>query len=124
MENSRIRWRDTGDRWLVAVDYRLVSSGCDFDGSMRAAKTACENMNLKVVEAGARSDTEDATLWRWLTMLINDSLIRWHRVDGGWLVIVARRRLSTRYDFESTIRTAKAAWIASRAGKVVCGQAV
>jgi hypothetical protein len=56
----------------------------------------------------AFANAEDATLWRWLSLMLQDARIRWCMAHGSWLVSVDHRHMATRSTFDEAIREAKA----------------
>ncbi|ALX17268.1 hypothetical protein P350_37440 [Burkholderia cepacia JBK9] len=42
MDDHRIRWRDTDNKWLVSVDNRHVATEQSFDSAIRSAKDAVD----------------------------------------------------------------------------------
>lgn len=114
MEQSRIRWRSGTGRWLVSLDHKHLSTECDFDCAVRAAKAASECGAMVHPMHWRRSDAKDAAVWRWFSLFVGESLIRWHRMRDGWLAIVNHRRLSTEPTFALAIESAKVAWEARR----------
>lgn len=56
----------------------------------------------------AVANTEDASLWRWFSLLLQDSRIRWRLAHGNWLVSIDHRHMATEASFDEAIRAAKA----------------
>ncbi|CAN0628184.1 conserved protein of unknown function [Burkholderia multivorans] len=59
-------------------------------------------------QAAASANAEDASIWRWMSALIDDRRIRWCYAAGKWLVSVDHRHVATDDSFDRAIRTAKA----------------
>jgi hypothetical protein len=56
----------------------------------------------------ATANAEDATLWRWFSLMLQDSRIRWCLAHGRWLVSVDHRHVATEATFDEAMRAAKA----------------
>ncbi|MFM0740541.1 hypothetical protein PQQ51_25145 [Paraburkholderia xenovorans] len=56
----------------------------------------------------AIANMEDASLWRWFSLLLQDSRIRWCVAHGSWLVSVDHRHVATEATFDEAMRAAKA----------------
>jgi len=52
------------------------------------------------------TDKDDATLWRWFSLMYDEGRIRWCRSSDGWLVTVDQKHLATEEDFDTAIRLA------------------
>lgn len=59
------------------------------------------------LDAAAAANAEDASLWRWFSILMEDRRIRWRYMFDNWVVSVDRVRVSTEQTFYDAIRTAK-----------------
>jgi hypothetical protein len=57
-----------------------------------------------------RANAEDAALWRWFALFVQESRIRWCYAQGCWLVSVDHKHLATECDFDQAIRDAKCAY--------------
>jgi hypothetical protein len=57
--------------------------------------------------AAKTANEDDASLWRWFSMLYDDGRIRWCKSAHGWLVSVDHKHLSTEPDFDMAIRVAR-----------------
>jgi hypothetical protein len=57
--------------------------------------------------AACSANADDASLWRWFSALMEDHRIRWCMTDNGWLVSVDHKHVSTEFDFDCAIRSAK-----------------
>ncbi|WP_413197211.1 hypothetical protein [Pararobbsia alpina] len=62
------------------------------------------------LQGRAIANTEDATLWRWFSMLLQDSRIRWRLAHDTWLVSIDHRHVATEATFDDAMRAAKAAF--------------
>ncbi len=61
-------------------------------------------------EAGASSaNADDAAVWRWFSMLMQERRIRWCEAHSVWLVSVDHRHVASRASFDDAIRAAKQA---------------
>ncbi|KDB05937.1 hypothetical protein LIG30_4557 [Burkholderia sp. lig30] len=58
-------------------------------------------------QAAASANAEDASIWRWMSALIDERRIRWCYAAGKWLVSVDHRHVATDDSFDRAIRTAK-----------------
>ncbi|WP_227247546.1 hypothetical protein [Paraburkholderia caribensis] len=56
----------------------------------------------------ANANEEDAALWRWFSLLLQDSRIRWRLTNDTWLVSVDHRHVATEATFDEAVRAAKA----------------
>ncbi|MGT2475112.1 hypothetical protein [Paraburkholderia terrae] len=56
----------------------------------------------------AVANTEDATLWRWFSLMLQDTRIRWRHAHGNWLVSIDHRHVATEATFDEAMRAAKA----------------
>ena len=54
------------------------------------------------------ANAEDATLWRWFSLLLQDSRIRWVLAHERWLVSIDHRHVATEASFDEAMRAAKA----------------
>ncbi|WP_342940560.1 hypothetical protein [Paraburkholderia phymatum] len=55
----------------------------------------------------ATANAEDAALWRWFSMLMQEARIRWCRGHAGYFVSVDHQHVATEADFDAAIRAAK-----------------
>jgi len=55
LEERRIRWCCSGDRWLVSVDNRHVATDSSFDKAIRIAKDNVEGLTRPASQRPARS---------------------------------------------------------------------
>ncbi|WP_259461299.1 hypothetical protein [Paraburkholderia fungorum] len=53
------------------------------------------------------ANVEDAALWRWFSVLLDERRIRWCQSGSGWLVSVDHRHVATHEDFDAAMRIAK-----------------
>jgi hypothetical protein len=58
--------------------------------------------------AAAGANAEDAELWRWFSLLMQDRRVRWCQADDRWFVSVDNRHVATEPSFDEAIRRAKA----------------
>ncbi|BEU27748.1 hypothetical protein [Paraburkholderia terrae] len=56
----------------------------------------------------AVANAEDATLWRWFSLMLQDARIRWRHAHGNWLVSIDHRHVATEATFDEAMRAAKA----------------
>lgn len=59
--------------------------------------------------AAQAANTEDADIWRWFAILVDERRIRWCCAHGKWLVSVDHRHVSTETTFDDAVRSAKLA---------------
>jgi len=59
-------------------------------------------------EAASVANAEDASIWRWLSALVEERRIRWCCSGESWLVSVDHRHVATESNFDRAIRQAKA----------------
>lgn len=57
--------------------------------------------------AASAANADDAGVWRWFSDLVEEHRIRWIFANGGWLVSVDNRHLSTEETFDQAIREAQ-----------------
>jgi hypothetical protein len=55
----------------------------------------------------AAANEDDATLWRWFSLMFEDSRIRWCFARDRWLVSVDHRHVATEASFDEAIRAAR-----------------
>lgn len=91
------------------------SKGSNGTGSSRT-RSDVEGSLLRV-RAQFDANAADAAVWRWFSMLMRESRIRWCCAQGSWLVSVDNVHVATESDFDDAIRSAKAA-----VGDSVCVQ--
>jgi hypothetical protein len=58
-------------------------------------------------EAAAAANAEDASVWRWLSALLEERRIKWRYGFDMWIVTVDRRQMARAPSFDSAIRLAK-----------------
>jgi|GEM_PF-1972141 len=80
---------------------------------MNAPLPICWKNGANAVDMGrlqgvASANAEDAGLWRWFSLMVQDSRIRWCLAHGAWLVSVDHRHVATETSFDEAIRAAKA----------------
>ena len=64
--------------------------------------------DLVRLQARATANAEDASVWRWFSLLQQESRIRWVRAHEGWLVSIDHRHVATEATFDEAMRAAKA----------------
>jgi hypothetical protein len=52
-------------------------------------------------------NAEDASIWRWFALLLEERRIRWCRSSDRWLVSVDNRHVATDSSFDKAIRIAR-----------------
>jgi hypothetical protein len=55
LEERRIRWCCSGDRWLVSVDNRHVATDSSFDKAIRIARNTVQKSKQTISQRPARS---------------------------------------------------------------------
>ncbi|WGS52365.1 hypothetical protein LFL96_29660 [Paraburkholderia sp. D15] len=58
------------------------------------------------LDAAHAANAEDADIWRWFSLLVDENRIRWCRADRSWLVSVDHVHVATEASFDRAIRTA------------------
>jgi hypothetical protein len=58
-------------------------------------------------KAAAAANAEDASTWRWLSLLLEERRIKWRYSFDNWTITVDRKQLATACTFDSAIRLAK-----------------
>jgi hypothetical protein len=59
------------------------------------------------LHAAAAANAEDAAIWRWFSVLLEERRIRWRYAFANWVVNVDRVRVATEPTFDDAIRAAK-----------------
>jgi hypothetical protein len=75
-----------------------------FGGAERNVNPA----DMERLQGRAVANAEDASLWRWFSLLLQDSRIRWCMAHGRWLVSVDHRHVATEATFDEAMRAAMA----------------
>ena len=57
--------------------------------------------------AALAANAEDASIWRWFALLLEERRIRWCCSGNGWLVSVDNRHVATDSSFDKAIRIAQ-----------------
>ncbi|WP_181885306.1 hypothetical protein [Trinickia dinghuensis] len=57
--------------------------------------------------AAAEANAEDAAVWRWFSVFLEERRIRWRYMFGSWVVHVDRTHVATELTFYDAIRAAK-----------------
>ncbi|MGF6781499.1 hypothetical protein P3T21_006735 [Paraburkholderia sp. GAS334] len=57
--------------------------------------------------AALAANAEDASIWRWFALLLEERRIRWCCSGDRWLVSVDNRHVATDNSFDKAIRTAR-----------------
>jgi hypothetical protein len=69
----------------------------------------------------ADANAQDADLWRWFALLVQDRRLRWCQAQDQWFVSVDNRHVATESSFDQAIRSAKArAQKPGRGGRAAC----
>lgn len=58
-------------------------------------------------KAAVTANADDASIWRWLSGLLEERRIKWRYSFDTWIVIVDRRQLAAERSFDRAIRAAK-----------------
>jgi hypothetical protein len=58
-------------------------------------------------DAAAVANAEDASVWRWFSVLLEERRIRWRYTFDNWVISVDRMRVATEPTFDGAIRAAK-----------------
>ncbi|WP_186188683.1 hypothetical protein [Burkholderia gladioli] len=59
--------------------------------------------------AATDANAQDADLWRWFSLLVDERRIRWCQAGGQWLVSVDHRHVATEESFDCAVREARLA---------------
>ncbi|MEC5406551.1 hypothetical protein VOM14_13425 [Paraburkholderia sp. MPAMCS5] len=59
------------------------------------------------LDAAAAANAEDASVWRWLSALLEERRVRWRFMFGSWVVHVDRAHVASEPTFYDAIRAAK-----------------
>jgi hypothetical protein len=73
-----------------------------------ARKNRADPIDNVRLQGLATANAEDANLWRWFSLMMQDARIRWCLAHGSWLVSVDHRHLATEPTFDEAMRAAKA----------------
>jgi hypothetical protein len=65
------------------------------------------SMQLARFRASEAANAEDAEIWRWFSLLVDERRVRWCYSAGNWLVSVDHRHVATENSFDVAIRSAK-----------------
>lgn len=57
--------------------------------------------------AAIAANAEDADIWRWFAMLVDERRVRWCNANGSWLVSIDHRHVATEDSFDRAIRAAR-----------------
>ena len=60
------------------------------------------------LDAAARANEEDASVWRWFSSLLEERRIRWRYTFDSWVVSVDRVHVASEATFDGAMRAAKA----------------
>ncbi|CAB3974705.1 hypothetical protein BLA3211_08146 [Burkholderia aenigmatica] len=60
-------------------------------------------------DAAVAANAEDASIWRWFSVLLEERRIRWRYMFDSWVVNVDRAHVATEQNFDDAIRAAKLA---------------
>jgi hypothetical protein len=71
-------------------------------------KSRANPVDIGRLQGVATANAEDASLWRWFSLMVQDSRIRWCLAHGAWLVSVDHRHVATEMSFDEAMRAAKA----------------
>lgn len=71
-------------------------------------KSRAERADIGRLQGAATANAEDASLWRWFSLMVQDSRIRWCLARETWLVSVDHRHVATETSFDDAMRAAKA----------------
>lgn len=71
------------------------------------ARRPLDPLDIARLQGLAIANAEDASLWRWFSLMMQDSRIRWCVAHGNWLVSVSHRHVATEASFDEAIRAAK-----------------
>ncbi|WP_241021890.1 hypothetical protein [Burkholderia sp. Ac-20353] len=66
-----------------------------------------EVMQRARLDAAAAVNAEDASIWRWFSLLLEERRIRWRHAFDSWIVNVDRKHVATEQSFDDAIRAAK-----------------
>lgn len=73
-----------------------------------AAQSGSTPIDMVRLQARATANAEDANVWRWFSLLLQESRIRWVRAHEGWLVSIDHRHVATEATFDEAMRAAMA----------------
>ena len=97
-------------------DMSILAIAEHTDASLKAAMSAppsiarrpLDPIDIARLQGLAIANAEDASLWRWFSLMLQDARIRWCVAHGNWLVSVNHRHVATEASFDEAIRAAKA----------------
>ncbi|TDN70057.1 hypothetical protein B0G77_3505 [Paraburkholderia sp. BL10I2N1] len=68
-----------------------------------------DTMQQARLDAAAAVNAEDASIWRWFCVLLEERRVRWRYAFDQWVVSVDRVRVAAESNFHDAIRAAKRA---------------
>ncbi|WP_250510627.1 hypothetical protein [Caballeronia sp. GACF4] len=66
-----------------------------------------QSLHGRRVMAAAGANADDAEVWRWFSLLMQDRRVRWCQAHDRWFVTVDNRHVATEPSFDEAIRRAK-----------------
>lgn len=78
-----------------------------FSQTINGPEKLADQIDVNRLRGLATANEEDATLWRWFSLLLQDSRIRWCMAHGNWLVSVDHRHVATEASFDEAMRAAR-----------------
>lgn len=60
-------------------------------------------------KAAVAANADDASVWRWLSDLLEERRIKWRYSFDTWIVVIDRKQLAAERSFDCAIRVAKVA---------------
>jgi len=89
-------------------DMSILAIAEHSDASLSIARRPLDPIDIARLQGLAIANAEDASLWRWFSLMLQDARIRWCVAHGNWLVSVNHRHVATEASFDEAIRAAKA----------------
>ena len=68
-----------------------------------------DDMSYIRAAAASAANADDASIWRWFALLVEERRIRWCLRDDHWLVSIDNRHVATENSFDRAIRIAREA---------------
>ncbi|WP_434668222.1 hypothetical protein P5W99_36970 [Paraburkholderia sp. A3BS-1L] len=84
------------------------------DGGIVMVDPLTDMMQRERNKAAVAANADDASIWRWLSDLLEERRIKWRYSFDTWIVIVDRKQLAAERSFDRAIRVAKVAAEKSR----------
>ncbi len=100
---------ETNDMSILAIaEHTDASLKASMSAPLSIARRPLDPIDIARLQGLAIANAEDASLWRWFSLMLQDTRIRWCVAHGNWLVSVEHRHVATEASFDEAMRAAKA----------------